>query len=802
MRMGRANLAIEILGLAALTVLVGCGGVSSGGSPNAVVVPGGGSGDGGNSGTTVGNFYVATNGNDSWSGTFATPQGSPASDGPFATVNRARIAVQGVAKNKGTAIVVLVRAGLYPQTALSFTSADSGSSNTPVLYQNYGTEVPVISGGMQVQNWTNTSGNAWTATLPAGAANFEALYYNGVRQMRPRLGSGTLGTYYRVAAQSNACSGTCYDRFYYASGDPISDSWQNLSPAAGNPCNATANSYPNGDIELVIFEKWTVSRQRISCIDTTNRIIYLTGQTDTGTSQGYLPDHRYIIENVKDQLSQPGQWFLDRSTAQWTLTYLANTGENPNTDTVIVPQSPQVLTASGLQWVTFDGITFSGDNFVTSPTGYASNQADHSVPAAVTCTNCSNVTFNSDTFTNITGYGLSLTTDATGTATGNTVENNAAYDTGAGGMILGDYATPRDTDANVLQFTTVQNNIVQGYGRMYPASSGIEMMLNHDMTNTHNEVNDGFNTGIAECMAGPSLCAGGPGSSGAFNIATTFNHIWNIGQGITDDMGGIYYATYTATGNTMYNNRVHDISDASALDPDGYGGQGLYIDNTTGLITVENNLVFRVSETLAKMTYGPVAPNQQNIIQNNILALGRSAVIGVGQCGTRNLQFQFSNNLVYQDRIGDSNPSASIEGPDDYLGTPVGSVQQYSSNMYYNTVQNLATWPSGFSYQAPGCNSRNLINFSTWQSLGEDPGSEVSNPGFSNPGCSESTAQACAETPGQDDFTLGASPGVGFALFDTNPGCATCPGRTDGIIVPPVVPVTWPTQPFNPSTDF
>src|SRR5258706_14367014 len=167
MRMGRPNLAIAVLALLALLELTGCSGLGTSGSSPQSAGSGGGGGGGGNgggngngvgggSGATSGDFYVAPNGNDSWSGTFATPQGNPANDGPFATVNQARIAVRGIAKSRGTPIVVLVRAGVYQQTALSFSASDSGSSNTPVIYQNYGTEVPVLAGGMLVQGWTNS----------------------------------------------------------------------------------------------------------------------------------------------------------------------------------------------------------------------------------------------------------------------------------------------------------------------------------------------------------------------------------------------------------------------------------------------------------------------------------------------------------------------------------------------------------------------------------------------------------------------------------------------------------------------
>jgi len=77
---------------------------------------------------------------------------------------------------------------------------------------------------------------------------------------------------------------------------------------------------------------------------------------------GFFPDHRYLIEDVKEALKKPGEWYLDRCTdppgctnsdGTWTLTYLAKPGENPNKQSVIVPQLPQLLAAEGLEvlWV-------------------------------------------------------------------------------------------------------------------------------------------------------------------------------------------------------------------------------------------------------------------------------------------------------------------------------------------------------------------------------------------------------------------------------------------------------------------
>jgi len=80
--------------------------------------------------STTADFYVATNGNDTWPGTLAQP---------FRTVDRARVAVQALkAHVSGRAIRVLIRKGTYylPST-WTFTGQDSGTTTTPIVYANY-----------------------------------------------------------------------------------------------------------------------------------------------------------------------------------------------------------------------------------------------------------------------------------------------------------------------------------------------------------------------------------------------------------------------------------------------------------------------------------------------------------------------------------------------------------------------------------------------------------------------------------------------------------------------------------------
>ena len=599
---------------------------------------------------------------------------------------------------------------------------------------------------------------------------------------------GRAGEYYRVLGPVAGYT----DRFYYNPKDPISTNWSNYAPAAGNRCGQTPGPLAlQGEIEVLDFELWDLSRERISCIDTTKHIVYLTGSTTTGYAHGYIAGHRYLIENVKDEFGIAGQWYLDRSVAgAWVLHYFANPGERPNSDTIVVPQQAQVLTASNLQYRSFMGLTFAHDNYVVGAKGYAGEQFEPLVPAAVQCMDCSYLTFDSDTFANTSGYALGLPTDNLGTSTGNVIQNNAFYDVGAGGVILGKIATGPETDSNVPEFGTVQNNIVQGYGRMFPGAGAIVLLIGHDMTFTHNDVTDGYSQGIAICF--PSFtrnCAGLSNSKGTFNITTTYNHVWNLGQGILNDFGGVYLATYGGTGNIITGNKLHDFSDASAIgDADGYGANGIYIDRG-GPIIANNNLVYRV-ENAVSITLGPTKPGQVVAVENNILAYDRQFVISSYQCPKKGYsQFSFGTNIVYQDRTGQSTPSATVQGGDTYLGNPVGLVQSYKNNDYWNTSENFAS-AEGFNAEDSLCQNKSVYDLTQWQALGEDVGSVSQDPGFTNP-----------HYPVDNYSFVTGPPPIGFIPFNTSGTCATCPGRDFPSLKPPSVPEAFPTSPFKPS-DF
>ena len=44
-------------------------------------------------------------------------------------------------------------------------------------------------------------------------------------------------------------------------------------------------------------------------------------------NSGFMPNHRYLVENVKESVREPGEWYLDRAAEPWTLTYIPKPGE-------------------------------------------------------------------------------------------------------------------------------------------------------------------------------------------------------------------------------------------------------------------------------------------------------------------------------------------------------------------------------------------------------------------------------------------------------------------------------------------
>ncbi|MHC4176724.1 MAG: hypothetical protein ACYSWU_04415, partial [Planctomycetota bacterium] len=115
-------------------------------------------------------LYVATDGNDRWSGRLpeANAEGT---DGPFASLSRARDAIRALKKEQDgklqQPVSVLIRAGDYfLAEPLLLGPEDSGTAECPVTYAAYEGETPRITGGQVIRGWKPGDAAVWTTRLP------------------------------------------------------------------------------------------------------------------------------------------------------------------------------------------------------------------------------------------------------------------------------------------------------------------------------------------------------------------------------------------------------------------------------------------------------------------------------------------------------------------------------------------------------------------------------------------------------------------------------------------------------------
>ena len=830
--------------------------------------------------------FVATNGKDSWSGTLAAPN-SGKTDGPFASLARAQAAVHDLVKaGLKKPVTVMLREGTYylPLSATSpgtliFGAGDSGTPAAPVRWQNYPGETPVVSGGEPIGKgglgvtWTHVSGSLWQVQLPARTQPFEYLFYNGERRLRSRLESPSgvgyymkdgvcystatkesvgasmcnLGTFLRIAeeipptganagcpsvtAQKDKTKSKCLDRFGYNPSDPIA-SWANLN-ASGSQCGGASSKYPVGDVEVTIFVAWTVDVMRVSCVDTKSHVIYFTAPTkrNPGLINFFGPTlgHRYVVENTREAFDaasaagQTGLWFLDRSTSGWTLNYLANRGENPNADSVVIAQvSPvstiggSLISATNLSNVTFKGITFEVDNYIPPPSGFNNDvNSENALPEAIDCESCQHVTFDGIVVRRTSASAILIASKSSSSgppASNDMIQNSAFYDLGDSGIRIGHNPSGSDKAASVVQSILVQNNLVQGYSRVFPDGEGMAQANGRDITYLHNDIDDGYQAGISVCLLG---CP--PHDVNGTNIVSQYNHIWNIKQGITSDGGTLYYnvgsATGSGTGNKMLNNLVHDSTDSSVIDAgvrgSAYGGSGIYLDNHSAGVDVENNVVYNVAASALWHSEGVVPGQPPNRINNNIFAYAREAMFNENTpwaegCGST-VREQVTNNIFYFDR-DDSSQFYVIQGCADSCGLDYDKFLNFQGNLYWRTDGKFASDPKAFhvATKAVGnpracsftksTSNWTFLTFSQWQdgkplngipkSMNEDKtGTVTVDPGFGHTG-----------KPA--DFLLTKNPIPGFDYTKTNDTIRNA-GRNHPVIMPPAVPATFPTYNYT-----
>ena len=179
------------------------------------------------------------------------------------------------------------------------------------------------------------------------------------------------------------------------------------------------------------------------------------------------------------------------------------------------------------------------------------------------------------------------------------IADNDMFDLGAGAIkITGGLAgcdKEDETHGNV-----VKNNIITDSGNRYFAACGILIMHSYENTVANNEISYQYYSGISVGWVWGYI------DSITRDNLIEKNQIHHIGQGKLSDMGGIYLLG-KQPGTIVRNNVIHDVISAH------YGGWGLYTDEGSSYITLENNICYNISCNGFHQHFG-----DRNTVRNNI----------------------------------------------------------------------------------------------------------------------------------------------------------------------------------------
>ena len=424
----------------------------------------------------------------------------------------------------------------------------------------------------------------------------------------------------------------------------------------------------------------------------------------------------YYLENVAQSFGDPGAYYYDRAAG--TVYYVPTEPLDLETIEAVVPTRKQIVTVKGSDEKPVCDVTFRNLEFFCSSSDYASHRGgkDYASDVQSVCSAYGVLDFSHAhrcRVENCTFHGTGLHAVKLGVGCRSCrVEHNTFYDLGAGGVSI--EGTAANQEGAPTHGNVIAHNTITGVGKRFAAACGI--LIRHSFENdiSYNDISDTVYTGISAGWVW------GYDDSTTYGNRIAYNHIHHIGNGLLSDLGGVYLLG-KQPGTVVEYNRIHDINCAH------YGGWGIYTDEGSSYIRIENNVVFRTKHECCHQHFG-----SYNVYRNNIFAFG-------GGCLTYNRsEFHKGSVMEHNILVVDGKPIFGIEDP-----------RSPSRALY--TGNNLAWDASG---RTPICKTteEREYTFEDWCALDhKGKGSIVADPLFKN--------------AAEDDFTIDeTSPAVSIGF--------------------------------------
>ena len=540
-------------------------------------------------------YYVSPGGNDSNAGTEAQP---------FKTLTKARDTVRTVNRSMAQDIVVYLRGGTYAvDQSLLFDERDSGTNGHNIIYRSYAGEKAIICGGRKIIGWERDSGNVWKARTDI--PDFRQLYVNGVRAVRAR--GGVLP------------GAELYGGDGYKTSNVNMATWGNQS-----------------DIEFIYDLEWerTICKVHHIAEEGSSAVVTMLQPyfTLARLKDGVRPTFPTYIENARELLDAPGEWYFDRTAH--VVYYIPRSGEDLNSAEIMAPVVEKLLELRGsldapVHNIQFEGITFCQAswlrpsqiglvdvqaNFVISPQnliaqegGVVSNlhNENSKSPSNVVLHAAKSIRFERCTFTQFGSGGIDLEYGSQD----NIISGCKFHDLSGSAIQVGDVVDhhPRDR-REVVKNNQIVNNYIHDVAIQYVAGVGIFVGYTDGTVIAHNEIRNLPYSGISVGWGwGEEDAGGGPDDyyqpfsykepTPSRDLRCEYNHIHNVMLERND--GGGIYTIGNMPGSVIRGNVIHDNV--------GRPG-GIYLDEGSGYIEVTGNVVYNVNRAM----------NFNNKVQNRI----------------------------------------------------------------------------------------------------------------------------------------------------------------------------------------
>ncbi len=333
-------------------------------------------------------FYIAPDGNDENDGSVSSP---------FLTFERAKEAVRSLDKSDRKGITVAVKSGDYRVESLTFGKEDSGNENCQVTYRAYGDGEAVINGGVTLptDKFKKVTDEAVLKRFSKEASDKILCFdVNDVGITREQYGElYAIGSYNTAERYDGNYSGEIYSELfiddkrmtlarypdnneYLYTGEVIregkgrEDSNANRNPDYEKVRNPESDVYKMDEELSARIQSWDTLRDvwmfgywRYDWADASSPVgevdhDNLTISPKFVSVYGAKEGAPYYFFNVLEELTEPGEWYLDRDRG--IIYFYPPEGFSEKSTIDLSLATDNIIKAEGTSYLTLDGFTVKG----------------------------------------------------------------------------------------------------------------------------------------------------------------------------------------------------------------------------------------------------------------------------------------------------------------------------------------------------------------------------------------------------------------------------------------------------------